>query len=222
MSVSTWGLTFFGAFSGVSALIQAAEDGLLRHVPVFNRVLLALPSKALDALGSPFGLFTGGYTGVLVAATAVPLWAKNVLLFGLLFLALALSSATAAITPVLSLLRDTNQQTLKRLERLDLVTLVAELGLMIAICTNMGPVIGRPFREGKLGMIHRWGVLGLGITAPLLLQIKGKLTGKTSWLEAGLSSAMVLVGRFFLRYLVVMGGRESADDPHAKPLSLQK
>ncbi len=215
MSVGSWGLTGFGLFTGIAAAIQLAQDGLLRWLGPINTLLLRLPARLIGLVGSAFGFFVAGYTGVLLAATAVPLWAKNALLLGPLFISSALSNATAAITLMLSLTKGVSAKTLKRLEQLDLVAMIAELGLILAIKANTGKIIGKPLREGTTGAIHRWGVLGLGITAPLLIQIKGKLTGKTSRLEAALSSIMILAGGFLMRYVMVMGGRESADDPRA-------
>jgi formate-dependent nitrite reductase membrane component NrfD len=216
MSVGTWVLTIFSGFCGLSALIQAAEDGLLQRITFLNRLLLALPAKPIGALGSLFGFGMAGYTGILVAATAVPLWAKNYLLMGPLFLASAISNATAAITLVLSLVRGTSHDTLKRLERLDMITVLVELGLLLAARANLGKIIARPLREGRLGQIYRWGVLGMGISAPLMLLSVARLSGKLSpRLLAGLSSTLVLIGGFLFRYVMVIGGRASADDPQA-------
>jgi formate-dependent nitrite reductase membrane component NrfD len=216
MSVGTWGLTIFGGFCTLSALIQAARDGLLARPRRIQRVLLALPSKTINVLGGVFGFFVGGYTGVLLGVTAVPLWAKNALLLGPLFLSSAMSSGCAAITLVLSLVRGTRHSTIQRLERLDTLTLLAELGLILSVRANAGRVIARPIREGHLGRIFRWGVLGSGILAPLVLQIASLLRGhRRSRSTTILSSLLTLTGGFLLRYVIVMAGRASADDPHA-------
>ena len=217
MSVGTWMLTTFSAFCSVSALIQVAEDGLLRRMPFVARPLLALPSSLIGAVGMVFAFATSGYTGILVSATAVPLWAKNYLLLGPLFLASALTNATAAIRLVLSLARGTGEDTLKRLERLELVALLAELGLLLAARSNLGPVIGRPFGDGQLGHVYRRLVLGAGIIAPLLLFSIGRLLRHQAVLRvlAVLSALLTLIGGQSFRYLIVMAGRASADDPQA-------
>ena len=216
MSVGTWVLTIFGGLCGVSALIQAAEDGLLQWATLLAGPLLRLPARAIGVVGSMFGFLLAGYTGVLLAMTSVPLWLKNYLLLGPLFLASAMSNATAAITLVLALARGTSHETLKRLERLDLIALLAELGLLVAARVNLGPVIARPLREGRLGQTYRWGVLTTGISAPLALQASGRfLGGKPERFTAALASILALAGGFLLRYLMVMAGRASADDPQA-------
>ena len=216
MSLGTWGLTIFGMFSGLSAAIQAAHDGLFGWYKPLNRLLLALPSTTINAFGVVFGFFVGGYTGVLLGVTAVPLWAKNALLLGPLFLSSAMSSAAAAITLILSLVRGTRHGAIQRLERLDTLTLLAELGLIVSARANAGPVIARPIREGKLGHVFRWGVLGAGIVAPLAIRLRAIVAREqSSRLEAILSSLLTLTGGFLLRYVMVMAGRASADDPHA-------
>ena len=217
MSVGTWVLTLFGGFCGLSALIQAAEDGLLGETVFLARLLRSLPAGAIGAAGSVFGFLLAGYTGVLLAMTAVPLWLKNYFLMGPLFLASAMSNATAAITLVLALARGTSHQTLKRLERLDLIALTAELGLLLAARMNAGTRIAQPLREGRLGLIYRWGVLGAGITGPLaLLASSALLRGKgPARLVAASAGALGLAGGLMFRYLMVMAGRASADDPQA-------
>ncbi|MDQ4078448.1 MAG: polysulfide reductase NrfD, partial [Chloroflexota bacterium] len=216
MSLGTWGLVLFSVFSALSALIQAAEDGLFGRRNGVARLLTALPAGAIGVLGSAPAFFVSGYTGVLLAATAVPLWAKNYLLLGPLFIASSLSNATAAIALLLAVAGKAKEQTLKRLERLDMLMLLGELGLLLAMRANMGPVIGRPLHEGKFGWLHRLGVLGAGIAVPLALQSKSVLFGgKASRFVVALASTLVLVGGFLLRYIIVMAGKESADDPQA-------
>lgn len=215
MSLGVWGLVGFSAFSGLSASAQAARDGWLGAVPVAPVLLRALPGRAIGALGIGPAFFLGGYTGVLLAATAVPLWTRRFLLMGPLFVTSALSTGTAAIALVLSLAGNTSHRTLRRLERLDSVALLVELALMTTLHRGLGPIIGRPLEHGALGRVHTM-VLTLGLAAPLGLQGPAALFG---WrLPRGvtaLASVLVLVGGYMLRYLMVIGGQESANDPSA-------
>ena len=216
MSLGVWDLLLFSGFCGLSALSQAARDGLFGRGTGMPRLLRAVPPRAVGLLGLAPALFLSGYTGVLLAATAVPLWTRNYLLLGPLFLTSAMSNATAAIALTLALRRGTRPATLARLERLDSIALLAELGLLLATRANLGPTVGGPLREGRLGGLHRFGVLGLGVAAPLALQVGGRLRGRhPSRARAILTSALVLGGGLALRYVMMMGGRASADDPHA-------
>ncbi len=222
MSVGTWTLTIFGGLCSLSALIQAAQDGVLGRRSGPARLLVTLPSRWVGLLGIVPAFFLAGYTGVLLAATAVPLWTKSYLLMGPLFLASALSNATAAIALALALARGTSHRTLARLERLDSVFLLAEAGLLLAARAHLGGVIARPLREGRVGGMHRFGVLGLGLGLPLALQLVSQRYnrsqmggGGTSRLATALASLLVLGGGFLFRYVIVMAGRQSADDPQA-------
>jgi formate-dependent nitrite reductase membrane component NrfD len=213
MSVGTWGLSVFGLFVTLSALIQAAQDGLLDRLGLVKRLLLAAPHKTLNVVGSFFGFFVGGYTGVLLGITAVPIWAKNHLLLGPLFLCSALSSASAALTLVFAVLRGDSRAALRRLGRIDAAALAGELGLILAARANLGPVLSRPIRQGRLRHVFRFGVLGTGIAAPLLLQLWGLLGGRHSRLASALASLCTLVGGFCVRYAMVRAGHASAEDP---------
>jgi formate-dependent nitrite reductase membrane component NrfD len=215
MSVGTWGLSAFGLFATASALRQAARDGLFGWLPVATRLLLALPNKPLNIAGSFWGFFVGGYTGVLLGITAIPLWAKNHLLLGPLFLSSAMSSAVATMTLILALVRGDSKLALKRLHRIETVALLSELSLLVATWANSGPVIGRPLRQGRLGQLLRWGVGGVGIAAPLVLQLRETLGGKPSRAATVLGSLCALVGGYCVRHLFVYAGHASAADPQA-------
>jgi formate-dependent nitrite reductase membrane component NrfD len=216
MSVGTWGLAVFGAFCTLSAMIQAAQDGIIRKPRGLARALRASPAPVVGTIGSIPAFFVSGYTGVLLAATAVPFWTRNYLVMGPLFVASAVSSATAAISLVLSVCRGTTHDTLRRLERLDRIALVAEVGLLVATRANLGPRLGKPIRDGGTARIYRTNVIGTGIAAPIALSVIGtRLLRLPPRLVSGASSALILAGGFALRYVMVVGGRESADDPQA-------
>ena len=215
MSLGTWGLTIFGGFCGLSAVKQAAHDGWLGWIEPFDRLLVRLPNRTLNWTGSVFAFFVAGYTGVLLAITAVPLWAKNYLMLGPLFLASAMSTAVSAITLILTFMRTTGDQTLRRLERLDSITLSVEIALLTAIYLYSGKVIRRPLRLGALGRLARGGFIG-GIVLPMVLQsANAALRLRPSHALSRLASVLVLVGGFILRYVFVIGGRQSAADPEA-------
>src|SRR5260370_40734862 len=123
MSMGTWGLTMFSLFSGVAAVIQAARDGLLGGW-WGARWLATLPQEALVVPGSLFGMFLGGYTGVLLAATSNPLWSRSKLL-GAIFLTSAMSTSSALISFVLRIAH-APLSALHKMERLEWVALLVE------------------------------------------------------------------------------------------------
>jgi len=70
MSMGTWALVSFSLFSGLTAVIQGARDGILGRW-WGARLLAGLPQRLIALPGTALGVFLGGYTGVLLAATAV-------------------------------------------------------------------------------------------------------------------------------------------------------
>jgi formate-dependent nitrite reductase membrane component NrfD len=212
MSLGTWGLTTFGLFCGITTAYQMTKDGLLDWLPFFPRLFKALPIKFIEVVGSFFGLFVASYTGVLLAATAVPVWARARLVLGPLFLTSALSTALAALSFILSLGRR-NQDSLEKLERAELVTMSTELGLISSLPVILGP-LARPLFKGKVGVFFRVGTIGGGLLLPLLTHLGWKLTRKHTprALNIG-TSLLVLTGGLIFRYVWIVAGRASADDP---------
>ena len=216
MSVGIWGLTSSAASAPFRPASRPPTTGCSRRAPCSGASSVPIPARLVGAGRDRPAFFVGGYTGVLLAATAVPLWTRNHLLLGPLFLTSALSSATAAIALVLALLRGTPRESLKRLERFDALALLAELVLVLAVRLLPGPVIGRALTEGRRGPAYLFGVIGLGILAPAFLQWPSLAHDEApSRPRAILASILVLIGGFLLRYVMVFGGRHSADDPAA-------
>ena len=46
-----------------------------------------------------------------------------------------------------------SRETLARLERLDAIALLAELGLLVAVRANLGPTLGRPLRRSTCARV---------------------------------------------------------------------
>ncbi len=203
MSAGAWGLFAFGGFAGLSALLEAvaAADNL--------RLLRRLVGLA----GAPFGLFLGGYTGVLIAATAIPLWAGNRLLWGPTFIASAFSTGVAAIEAALALSGRGNRETLGKLDRVHRLSLTTEAALLAAGLARLGPS-GRPLTRGRWSSLFVPGALGVGLLLPLLLGLLPRRREPSSG-STLLRAACVLLGGLLLRTCVVYAGKDSADDPHA-------
>jgi formate-dependent nitrite reductase membrane component NrfD len=74
MSTGSWALTIFGVLSGLIATAQAARDGLLGRDNVLVRfVKVLIPDRLLSVVALPVGLYVGLYSGILLAATSVPM-----------------------------------------------------------------------------------------------------------------------------------------------------
>ena len=217
MSLGIWGLLTYSGFATFSAAAQAGADGFLgtaRPLCGSSSVLRSAPCRLIGAIGAPFALFIGGYTGVLLGATAVPIWAKNVRLLGPLFLTSAVAVGCAAISLVLALLPGRRHAAIERLHRAETAASILELVAVAAVHLNSG-AIGKPLAEGRLGRLHLVGSVGLGILLPIALHAVGPTLRFPHRLVVVAARLASLVGGYIMKYAVVMAGHASADDPAA-------
>jgi formate-dependent nitrite reductase membrane component NrfD len=210
MSTGSWALSIFGVLGGLVATHQAAEDGLLGRDNALVRLIKALiPDRLLSIAALPFGLYVGAYSGILLGATSVPLWARNVVLMGPTFLSSALSTALSAISFVLHLGDWGEKRTLEALRRAERISLLIEGGLVAASLIRMGRW-GKPLYSKELAPLFFGGTVLGGILAPFVL-----LSGRESRSRGLLASVLALLGGLALRFAMVEGGRLSARDPQA-------
>lgn len=214
MSIGSWGLTVFGAITTLAAANQLASDIARSHGSAPS-VLQRRAGLALASLSALSGFFLAGYTGALLAATAVPLWAKRPALLGPLFLASAMASGAAAVAAAHTLTANGEATITERLHHLEGVATLAEGALLTAWLVSLGPT-RKPLMEGHIGAVVRHGIVAAGMTAPLALTAaSSKLPRPLRRLTSLVAPALTLCGVFALRYAVVEGGRLSADDPQA-------
>ena len=162
MSMGVWTLVFFGAFAGGSFLFVAARD------PV---AVALVTGTALS------GVILATYTGVLLGATTVPIWAAHHRLLPFYFGIAALGSAAA----VLELLGF-------RLAPLNAIALAVS-----AVETGLGIM----YRGGTPGRLFRVAALLTG-AVPLVARLAG-------WVP--LAGVIFLVGAVCSRYGWVLAGR---------------
>jgi formate-dependent nitrite reductase membrane component NrfD len=203
MSVGAWGLLLFGLFAFLAALAALAEARpdirLLQSAPA--RFLRRRgPSVVIAVLGSIFGLFIAGYTGVLLAVTNRPVWADSHLV-GLLFLVSGASTGAAALILLAVRRRAADPGTVGWLVWFDRNTLVLELLVLIAFLISLGSV--------AQVFLSYWGVLllivvGIGILWPLLLE-RGRGHPPRRLVQ---SASLVLLGGFLLRVIVLLSSNQ--------------
>jgi formate-dependent nitrite reductase membrane component NrfD len=214
MSIGTWGLTAFGVISTLTTGLQFLDDrsscrghrsGSARRVA----------GEALALLGALSGFFVAGYTGVLLAATAVPLWSKRPALLGPLFLSSAMTSGAAVISAVASALEREESDAAAQLRALETLSTVAEESLLVIWIMALGST-AKPIVEGRLGGIVRHGAVGVGMALPLAVSaLVPHLPRRVRRPATLVSAGLTLAGVFAVRYAIVMGGRQSAGDPQA-------
>lgn len=207
MSLGSWGLAAFGMFSTLSVSIQMAEDGKLGD-GLLASLIRRLPGRMIGLVGMLPAFFVSGYTGVLLGITAIPIWARNGLLMGPLFICSSMSTAAAAIL----LAKPGETESDAALHRVEETAAVAELAVLAASAVVLGS-LAEPMRQGKRGRAFVWGTLVAGLGLPLLLN---RVSRRPGW--RGLStiaSMLALTGGILLRFTIVDAGKASAADPSA-------
>jgi formate-dependent nitrite reductase membrane component NrfD len=209
MSVQSWSLLVFGNLSGLVATRQAAEDGLLGNNVLSRLLIRTVPDRLLSVLALPVGLNVGSNTGNLLSATSVPIWARNWLFMGPVFLASGLSTALSWLSLVLRLTRSGEEKTLRVLHRAEKATILIEAALVAASLARMGRW-SKPLFSKEVAPLFVGGTLICGILAPFML-----LSGRESRPKSLLASLLALSGGLMFRFAMIRGGRISADDPEA-------
>jgi formate-dependent nitrite reductase membrane component NrfD len=206
LSLGSWVLSVMGFFATVSAALQILED-------ITHREWWPGLRRLIGIAAFPFSIFLSGYTGILLAATNVPLWWRAFPFLSPTFVGSAYSTSFAALSILLGFGSGEREDTAQRLARAEVICLATELTGMTTIALKTGK-IGRPLTAGKYGMIF-WPVTYLGgVLIPLILQLNGPVQGDSGSRARRIGTAlMTLVGGFSLRALMIFAGRESASRP---------
>ena len=180
MSVGAWTLAVFGTASSASA----AVDLVARRTRLPVRIVGNLASAA----SATSGLLMATYTGVLLGATAIPVWKEHVRLLPMHFGASALGSAVSLLE-----LRGHGDAALNG------------LGLGAAIFETVVELSleARPLRQGRSGMLTKVGGMLAG-PVPLFLRLMGKRRA---------AAVATLAGSLITRFAWVEAGKASANDP---------
>jgi len=197
MSVGSWVLVGSGACNTLAAL-----------APRRGGVLSALGDVAGYA-GGLLGLPLAGYTAVLIANTAVPIWKGGRRTLPLLFLSSAVASSSSFL-----LLLDVGSHARPRavLHRLRTMGKVAELmaSLFYEREVSAVPLVGRPLRRGVSGALFRAASMCTAASLGLSLACKGR----SGWARRA-EGALGTLGALALRFAVFYAGKASAREPRA-------
>lgn len=187
MSIGAWMLGVFGAFAFVSsALSLSASEGVARL------------RRRVSLVGTVAGFFIASYTGVLLSATALPFW-SDARLMGALFLASGASTGMAAVSLLLFLSGDTAGEGYRKVKRADRYAMLFELLVIAAFLAWLGHAAA-PLLVGSLAPLFWGGLIAAGLVVPLMVDV---LASRVKILSAT-AAALVLVGGFILRYVIVM------------------
>ncbi|HET9030503.1 MAG TPA: NrfD/PsrC family molybdoenzyme membrane anchor subunit [Candidatus Aquilonibacter sp.] len=209
MSLGVWGLVFYSGAAGANVVRELAIDGQIPRWLRFFAPGFMSPAQAL------LGVFTAGYTGVLLTATANPFWGSGKRHIPSASVASGLASA-CALSSLLCVIEG-NTQPLHQLEQLEMIAGAAEL-LILTDFEKREPVYTKPFFGGARGKKLKTYTMAAGTLAPMALNLLGsivKLPKPIDALRVAAASVLTLVGGYVLRESLIEAGKESARDPHA-------
>jgi Ni/Fe-hydrogenase subunit HybB-like protein len=166
MSVGSWALLVFGLFSFVSFVGALAEGGTLPAAGPVARALRGTAGTVWGVIGTAFGFFICGYTGVLLAVSNQPVWSDGGWALGGMFLASALAGSAALLLLLSRSRRGVDADTEVRLEAADRNFVILEAVLIgiflvtLAIAGTLGKVLGV--------WLLLWAVVLVGLAVPFL------------------------------------------------------
>ncbi len=222
MNMGTWILSGFGGLAGVSVLPAV--------LPRSPRAL----ARAADLAGVGAGLLglpLVGYTGVLVANTAVPVWqgTRNTLPILFAFSGAVSAGALFQLWPprdpsplrgraLFSRARPGERRAGAEVAlRFGRLAKAAELAVSFSLdreAASHAPRVARPLHRGVSGAMLQ-AARGLVAASLVLDLLPGRRRGRPAGARGAIAGALALAGTLLLRFGVVAAGRASARDPHA-------
>lgn len=197
MSMGAWILASFGTFTGVAVMADLIRERGADLLPI------RLAGAAAKALSSLFALPFSNYTGVLIGATAIPVWNRNVKSLPIHFGMSGLQSSVS----VLELMGYTDN---RPLNLLGIGGTAWETVEGVLLEGRKDPVLD-PLKHGKSGWVTRAGGLLSG-PLPLLLRLAAAVSGeKRSRKLRRLAALSGIAGSLFTRYGWVMAGSASVE-----------
>ena len=137
--------------------------------------------RVVSLVGTIAGFFIAAYTGVLLSATTCS----------------GASTGMAAISLLLYLAGESAGEGFKKIKRADRYAIMFEILVLAAFVFLLGSAAG-PLVTGQLAPLFWGGLVAVGLVLPLLVDLTGlKVPG-------AIPAALVLVGGFILRYVIVM------------------
>ena len=191
MSMGAWALTAFGGLA--AAAVGADLLGRRRE------------AKALGAANAVVGGYLGSYTGVLLASTAVPVWARSRLFLGPIFVSTAAATGAAACRLTLVAIGlPVGHPTRRALGSVETGAMAAELALSVINERRLGP-LASGLEEGRPGTLFK--AAKWAVRTGLALRFARKPLGPS---VHHVASVLYLAAGLMFRFAWVGAGRESA------------
>lgn len=203
MSMGAWALVGFSVCAFLAALFTFLED-------MRRERDLSGAKVVVGVVGGFFGFFLAAYPGVLLGATARPLWG-NAHALGALFLAVGASTGAAAIALAL-MVSGGRREHLGRLRTMLVIALliqIASVAVFFGAIGMSGSAASadalRLLMSGRF-LVQFWvGAILLGSVIPLILGFAGMRNGSARL--TALASVLVLIGGFLVKYAIMAAGQ---------------
>ena len=213
LNLGTYILSVTGLMGGIDTAGQAVKDGLIAENSLPGRLARWAANPLTEGLQGLFGLGLGSYTGVVLSATATPAWYQANRTMGPIFLCTSFSNGAAAISLVNDLLGEDDRETHSRLEAIERLASLSELGLIAYTTWRFTPQVRQAFLASSGGKLAALGVLQ-GQLVPLGLSLAGAGLDRNRFFRL-LKALLVLSGGFLLRLGIIEGGKQSSQSAEA-------
>jgi formate-dependent nitrite reductase membrane component NrfD len=173
-------------------------------------------ARALGLTTTVLGSYLGSYTGVLLAATAVPLWARSRAVLAPTFICTATASGAAAtrLALVARGMADSHP-TQRALGHVETASILAEVALSQAHNRKLGS-IGDVMHRGRAGLLFR------AAETSVIAGVSVRLAGRWATpVVRDVASGLILAGALAFRYAWVQAGKASAVD-HASVVAMAR
>ncbi len=205
MNVGAWALLGFSLFAFLAALGVFLEDTKRAQNLGILRVVVGI-------IGGFFGFFIAAYPGVLLGATARPLFVSAHWL-GAMYVAVGLATGAAAIALIMSSIGAQARDALSRLMKVTAFALIIQLVTLIlflvAVSGEGSAGISRALSvlvSGQYSVAFWLGIVVVGLLVPLALQFGGAIRKATPGMVV-LVSVLVLLGGFLAKWVIIGAGQ---------------
>ena len=204
MSVGSWTLVVFSTSAGVGVTCNLLREQAPGFVP------LRWAGNAADLLAMISGLVLCSYTGVLIGATAIPVWHENIGLLPLYFAMSGLSTSVSLLElcgncpPVLTTLG------------LGVAATETFIGASLQLKRNRN---NRPLQRGRTGWLTRIAGILSGPLPLILRMLAGRKNNPRSVKLRKAAAISAIAGSVATRVAWIQAGQASAADPSI-PLEL--
>jgi formate-dependent nitrite reductase membrane component NrfD len=196
MSVGAWTLVAFSNAAGANVFARTLVRATGGRLPV------KVVADAAEVLSAATGLVLSTYTGVLIGATAIPVWSRNVALLPVHFGASGLGTAVS----LLELMGHRE----RALNVVGIGAAAVETAIGIALETNDDPALD-PVKHGASGTMTR---IGGVLSGPLPLALR--VMGSRSITARRLAAVSTVAGSLLTRIGWIAAGHESVKNRSAR------